>query len=150
MGGRRQGEGGEGERRLIRRVLETAVYIDDLPRATRFYRDVLGLRVLDEGERLVAFDAGGATLLLLFKRGGTLQPVDLSGGTIPPHDGAGPAHVAFAVDAAELPNWEERLSSHGVAIESRMTWPRGGKSVYFRDPEGHSLELVTPGTWETY
>ena len=135
----------------IRRVVESALYVDDMKRAVAFYRDALGLRVLGgEGERLTAMDAGGATLLLLFKRGATLTGFEFPGGRIPPHDGAGPAHLAFAMDVADVERWERRLEARGVAIESRVTWTRGGRSLYFRDPDGHSLELVTPGTWETY
>ena len=134
----------------IRRVVETALYCDDLERATAFYRDVLGLRPMSTGARLVPIDAGGSTILLLFQRGATIEGLDFPGGRIPPHDGAGPVHVAFAVEASDLDGWERRLETHGIAIESRATWQRGGRSVYFRDPDGHSLELVTPGTWETY
>jgi catechol 2,3-dioxygenase-like lactoylglutathione lyase family enzyme len=134
----------------ITRLLETALYVDDMDRATGFYRDVLGLRVLDASTRLVAMDAGSSTLLLLFRRGATLDGAATPGGWIPPHNGEGPAHVAFAVDAADLPSWETRLADHGIAIESRVRWNRGGQSVYFRDPDRHSVELVTPGTWATY
>ncbi len=134
----------------VRRVVETALYCEDLERATAFYRDVLRLHVLSAGPRLVAIDAGGATMLLLFRRGATTQGLDFPGGRIPPHDGHGPAHVAFAIDAAEFEAWEAALVARGVAVESRARWTRGGRSLYFRDPDGHSLELVTPGTWETY
>lgn len=134
----------------IGRVLETALYCDDLERAVAFYRDVLGLRPMGEPPRLVPMDAGGATVLLLFQRGATVQGAPTPGGTIPPHDGAGPVHVAFAVEAGSLEAWAARLAAHGVDIESRVTWPRGGGSLYFRDPEGHSVELATPGLWETY
>ncbi len=134
----------------IQRVVETALYCDDLARTAAFYRDVLGLRVLSGGPRLVSIDAGQATLLLLFQRGGTLEGLTFSGGRIPPHDGNGPVHLAFAVSVEDLPAWERRLEQAGVAIESRVTWTLGGKSVYFRDPDQHSVELVTPGTWETY
>ena len=134
----------------IAHLLETAVYVEDMERATAFYRDVLGLRVLDASPRLVAMDAGASTLLLLFRRGATLDGAAIPGGWIPPHDGEGPAHVAFAVDGADLLSWEARLADHGVAIESRVRWNRGGQSIYFRDPDGHSVELVTPGTWATY
>jgi len=135
----------------IRRVVETALYVDDMHRAVAFYRDALGLDVLGgEGERLTALDAGGATLLLLFKRGATTGGLTFPGGRIPPHDGAGPVHVAFAVDANALERWEQRLRERHIEVESRVTWTRGGRSLYFRDPDGHSLELVTPGTWETY
>lgn len=134
----------------IARVLETALYVDDLAAATAFYRDVLGLRVISEGPRLVALDAGGATVLLLFRRGATAAGAEFPGGRIPPHDSAGPAHVAFAVGAEALEGWERRLTERGVAVESRVRWERGGRSLYFRDPDRHSVELVTPGTWATY
>jgi catechol 2,3-dioxygenase-like lactoylglutathione lyase family enzyme len=134
----------------IRRVLETALYCDDLAATSRFYQEVLGLTVHFSDDRLVALDASGATVLLLFARSASRSGVSFPGGTIPGHDGDGPAHVAFAVDADELDTWESRLSDAGVAIESHVTWARGGRSIYFRDPEGHSVELVTPGVWPTY
>jgi catechol 2,3-dioxygenase-like lactoylglutathione lyase family enzyme len=134
----------------IRRVLETALYCDDLAGAANFYREVFGLGVHFRDDRLVALDAAGATVLLLFKRGASNEGVSFPGGFIPPHDGAGPAHVAFAVDAGSLEEWEQRLAAAGIAIESRVQWGRGGRSLYFRDPEGHSVELATPGVWPTY
>ncbi len=134
----------------IRHVLESALYVDDLDRAVGFYRDVLGLEIESRGPRLTAMKAGGATLLLLFLRGGTTQGVTFYGGRIPPHDGAGPIHVGLAIEGGELEAWERRLAEHGVEVESRVSWERGGKSLYFRDPDGHSLELVTPGTWTVY
>ena len=74
----------------------------------------------------------------------------MPGGTIPPHDGSGPLHVAFAIGAEELFQWEERLRDRAIAIEGRTDWPRGGRSIYFRDPDGHLLELATPGLWRNY
>ena len=79
-----------------------------------------------------------------------MKTVHMPGGTIPPHDGHGPLHVAFAVTAEALREWEERLRDHGVAIEFRTDWSRGGRSIYFRDLDGHVLELATPGLWATY
>ena len=131
-------------------VIETALYVDDLDRAGAFYTDVLGLVPLTSDSRFLAFDVGGRNVLLLFRRGATLETVHLPGGTIPPHDGNGPIHVAFAIAADELPAWEKRLGEHDVAIEGRTDWPRGGKSIYFRDPDNHLLELVTPGVWAIY
>lgn len=134
----------------IRRVLETALYVDDLERAGAFYRDVLGLRSLISGERLNALDAGGGTVLLLFLRGATASGVGASGAWMPPHDGGGPAHFAFAVDADQLPAWREHLVSRGIEIESEIEWARGGRSLYFRDPDDHLVELASPGVWEVY
>ncbi|MDQ4134620.1 MAG: VOC family protein [Pseudomonadota bacterium] len=129
-------------------VLETALYVDDLERAARFYEDVLGLAALTSDSRFRAYDVGGRSILLLFQRGATLETVRLPGGTIPPHDGHGPLHIAFAID--DLPAWERRLEERGVAVEGRTAWPRGGRSLYIRDPDGHLLEFATPGLWAIY
>ena len=81
-------------------------------------------------------------MLLLFKRGASSAGIAFPEGMIPPHDGSGPAHVAFAVDADSLGAWEAKLDAAGITVESRITWRRGGSSIYVRDPEGHSLELA--------
>ena len=99
---------------------------------------------------MCAFSVGGRNVLLMFPRGGSLETVHMPGGTIPPHDGSGPLHVAFAIAKDELPKWEERLAANNIAIEGRTTWKRGGESIYFRDPDGHLLELATPGLWAIY
>jgi catechol 2,3-dioxygenase-like lactoylglutathione lyase family enzyme len=76
--------------------------------------------------------------------------VKLPGGTIPPHDGSGPVHIAFSVAGEELAAWEAQLAAAAVAIEGRTKWPRGGESIYFRDPDRHLVELATPGLWPGY
>jgi catechol 2,3-dioxygenase-like lactoylglutathione lyase family enzyme len=131
-------------------VLETALYVDDLPRARDFYETILQLEPVFSDQRLCAFDVSGRSILLLFKRGAATETVEMPGGTIPPHDGSGPLHIALAVPAGELGSWEEHLTARGVAIEGRTSWPRGGASIYFRDPDGHLLELATPGLWPSY
>jgi catechol 2,3-dioxygenase-like lactoylglutathione lyase family enzyme len=134
----------------IRRLLEASLYREDLKRALAFYQGVLGLTPLFSDARLAALDAGGGTVLLLFRRTVSAVGVATSGGWIPPHDGAGPVHLALAVDQEELPPLEARLLAHGVGVESRVQWPGGGSSIYCRDPDGHSLEFATPGVWPTY
>jgi catechol 2,3-dioxygenase-like lactoylglutathione lyase family enzyme len=131
-------------------ILETALYVDDLDRARRFYEDVLGLKPVFADQRLCAFEVAEASVLLLFPRGKTLKTVVMPGGTIPPHDGHGPLHIAFAIGKDELAAWEARLAAHAVTIEGRTEWPRGGTSIYFRDPDRHLLELATPGLWPSY
>jgi len=132
------------------RVIETCLYVDDLDRAAGFYEQVLGLKTLTQDARFRAFDVGGKSVLLLFHRGATLETVHMPGGTIPPHDGHGPLHLAFAIATDALPQWEERLRDHDIAVEGRTDWSRGGHSIYFRDPDGHLLELATPGLWAIY
>ena len=131
-------------------ILETVLYVDDLDRAAAFYETIMGLPVLHADKRMRAYDVAGRGTLLLFIRGGTLEPVETPGGTIPPHDGSGPLHVAFAIERTDLSEWEAHLADHAVAVESRTDWPRGGHSIYFRDPDGHLLELATPGLWQGY
>jgi catechol 2,3-dioxygenase-like lactoylglutathione lyase family enzyme len=132
------------------RVIETCLYVDDLDRAATFYEQVLELTTMTADRRFRAYDVGGMSVLLLFHRGATLETVRMPRGTIPPHDGHGPLHIAFAVAADELPQWEDRLREHAVVIEGRTDWSGGGHSVYFRDPDGHLLELATPGLWAIY
>ena len=115
-----------------------------------FYEGVMGLTAMVADTRFCAYDVGGQSVLLLFLRGGSAAPVVLPGGVIPPHDGSGRLHIGFAIDRNELAKWEAHLAAHGVAIESTVDWPRGGRSLYFRDPDGHLLEVLTPGVWESY
>jgi catechol 2,3-dioxygenase-like lactoylglutathione lyase family enzyme len=131
-------------------VLETCIHVDDVARSADFYESLFGFRRLESDQRFCAFAVAERDVLILFRRGGTLDPVALPGGVIPPHDGSGHLHFAFATSAEDLPAWEQRLSEAGVNIESRVKWPRGGKSIYFRDPDDHLVELVTPGTWAIY
>ena len=124
----------------------------DLPVAVAFYRDILGLAPMKgDPARFQAFDSGANRVLLLFKQGATLQPVPVAtGGVIPPHDGSGPLHLAFAIETKDYEGWLEWLRGRGVAIESEARWERGGRSLYFRDPDQHLVELVTPGIWPNY
>ena len=148
-GGRASGRAGE---RMpgLRGVLETAIYVADLARSRQWYAELFGLEPMVDDARMCAFDVGGRDVLLLFLQGGTPSPVATPGGSIPAHDARGQIHFAFAVDGADLAAWERRLAAAGVAIESRVRWPRGGSSVYVRDPDGHLVELATPGVWGNY
>jgi catechol 2,3-dioxygenase-like lactoylglutathione lyase family enzyme len=142
----------------VSRLLETALYVDDVDRSCEFYQRVLGLGPVIEttadketpNRPFWPLQMPGGQVLLLFRKGSATTTAVLPGGTIPPHDGNGRLHLAFAISAAELDAWRERLQSHGLPIEGEMKWPRGGTSLYFRDPDGHLVELATPGLWSTY
>jgi len=131
-------------------VLETSIYVDDVARSAEFYRRVFGFEQMEGDHRFCALSVAGRGVFLIFKKGGSVQPVQLPGGVLPPHDGYGQQHYAFSVPEADLDAWEQKLVENGVAIESRVDWPRGGRSIYFRDPDGHVGELVTPGCWAIY
>jgi catechol 2,3-dioxygenase-like lactoylglutathione lyase family enzyme len=131
-------------------VLETALHVSDVATAKDFYTRLFGFEVMVENERLCAFNVSDRSVLLLFKKGATGTPLEVPGGIIPPHDGAGRLHFAFAIAADDLPQWEERLAAEGIAVEGRVNWPAGGKSVYFRDLDEHLVELATPGIWPKF
>jgi catechol 2,3-dioxygenase-like lactoylglutathione lyase family enzyme len=131
-------------------ILETALYVSDIARSAAFYRRLFGFGTLLESERLIALDVAGHNVLLLFQQGATGEPFETPGGVIPRHPGAGPTHFAFSIAAADVDAWQARLEAEGVAIESTVDWPRGARSLYFRDPDGNLAELLTPGFWATY
>jgi len=134
----------------LQRILEFGIYVEDVARSIEFYGRVFGLPVLVSNERIGALDVEGKQVLLIFKIGGSAERVETEQGILPAHDGEGTTHFAFAIGAEDLSAWEAWLGEQNVEIESKMAWERGGCSVYFRDPDGHLLELVTPGVWATY
>ena len=131
-------------------LLETALYVDDMERSVSFFRDVIGLKPILETPRLTAFQAGAAGVLLIFKRGASTEDMHGPGGTVPGHDGSGQLHMAFAIADDSYENWRNHLEAEAVSIRSEVRWPRGGRSLYFEDPDGHVLELATPGLWPNY
>ena len=127
----------------IRCVVETGVYAPDLDAAEAFYRDVLGLPLISrEADRHVFFRVGDGGVLLIFNPATTLR-----GDHLPGHGATGPGHFALGIDTSDLDAWRDRLTRLGVPIEHEATWPLGGRSLYFRDPAGNSVELITPGLW---
>jgi catechol 2,3-dioxygenase-like lactoylglutathione lyase family enzyme len=125
-------------------ILESSLYVDDLPRSIRFYQEIFGFPVIsDFGERGCAMHAGPRQVLLLFKKGASRT-------ILSPHDGDGELHIAFAIPASELAAWESWLAKQGIAVEEKRSWEKGGWSLYFRDPDRHLLELATPGVWSVY
>jgi len=125
-------------------ILESSLYVDDVSRSAQFYEKVFGFRVIsDFAPRGCAMGAGPRQVLLLFLKGGSRAL-----GT--PHDGEGQLHLAFAIQAEELPLWEDRLAENEIPIEEKRTWELGGQSIYFRDPDRHLIEIATPGVWSIY
>jgi catechol 2,3-dioxygenase-like lactoylglutathione lyase family enzyme len=128
----------------IEGILESSLYVSDVPRAVSFYEDTFGFHVISEfGERGCAMQAGIRQVLLLFKKGASRAVQS-------PHDGDGELHVAFAIPSDELVNWELWLQTRGIAVEEKRQWELGGWSLYFRDPDRHLVELATPGVWSVY
>ena len=124
------------------RIFETVLYADDLAAEEEFYRDALGLEVLDRSELMVVFRCGAGVLLIFDpKKSG------VPGRSVPSHGAIGPGHLAFATREDDLDLWRSRLVESGVEIESEVEWEHGGRSIYFRDPAGNSIELAPPTLW---
>lgn len=128
-------------------ILETSLYVEFPTRSVEFYQRVFGFELIDVDQkegisdqtRLCAMRAGDRSVLLLFKKGATADT-----------DATGAIHIAFSIARSELPAWEAWLAQQGIPIELRHTWKYGGEALYFRDPDGHLLEVVTPGVWSIY
>lgn len=132
----------------IDRVLEACLYAVDLDAAKRFYTEVLHLECFSSAAGRHVFFRCGQGMFLVFNPERTSQEASLvNGATVPAHGATGAGHVAFAIPDADLPAWRARLEAAGVAIESEVAWPRGGRSLYIRDPAGNCVELASPTLW---
>lgn len=128
------------------RILETCLYVNDLAAAEEFYSRVLGLKAFARVEGRHLFFRCGQGVFLLFN---PVRSSQAEGSLpVPTHGAQGAGHVAFAMAEAEIERWREHLRQNGVEIETEITWPSGGYSLYFRDPAGNSVELATPQTWQ--
>lgn len=135
----------------VKGILETSLFVQDAERAAEFYRHIFGFEVMAYSDRLHALAIPGRQVLLLFKQGASLERVSDGGGMLPGGiDAQGPTHLTFAIAAEDYDAWERWLAENAIAIELRKTWELGGRSLYFRDLDGHLLELATPGVWKNY
>ncbi|HEX9785598.1 MAG TPA: VOC family protein [Opitutaceae bacterium] len=129
-------------------VMESVLYAHDLVAAEEFYTRVMHLEVIarDEG-RHVFFRCGRGVLLVFNPVQTSSEKTYVGGSLIPLHGTTGGGHLAFRARADELADWRRHLQEKGIAIESEVSWPQGGHSIYVRDPAGNSVELVTPEVW---
>jgi catechol 2,3-dioxygenase-like lactoylglutathione lyase family enzyme len=134
----------------VSHILETALYVANLDASRAFYERVFGFGVFMQDDRMCALCVPGDGILLLFRKDGSLQPSPAPGGIIPPHGGRGELHLCFAIPVATLEDWMSHLAAQEVPIESQVVQTFRGTSLYFRDPDGHSLEVASPGLWPNY
>jgi catechol 2,3-dioxygenase-like lactoylglutathione lyase family enzyme len=128
-----------------RGIYETVLYGDDVDALVAFYSGIVGLRPISAPDAFSAafrLDDGG--LLLIF------DPVRSSvpGRFVPSHGASGEGHIAFRVGDGGLAPVVDRLRTSGLEIEREITWPRGGSSIYIRDPAGNSVEFVEGDIWD--
>ena len=133
--------------RSISGIGETAVHVADLERSLEFYQGLFRFKKIAGDDRFAALRVTPDQVFLLFKSNATLEPVHTPGGIIPPHNSEGQLHFGFTIPAAEWSAWHQHLGHHKIEIESEVNWAPGVRSLYFRDPDGHLVELATPGLW---
>lgn len=127
----------------FKQIKETCIYTTDLDSAKRFYRDVLGLPVIDEVKGKHIFFRAGSSILLCF------NPEDSSLKKSPPaHFSTGNYHFAFEVAAEEYDKHKQRIISKGITITDILVWKNGQESFYFNDPSGNVVEIVPEGIWD--
>ncbi|MEM8570790.1 MAG: VOC family protein [Pseudomonadota bacterium] len=129
------------------RILETAVYVDDLDAAEGFYGDLLGLEKVGRVGNRHIFYRCGQGMLLVFNPKETVAPPQNPALPVPPHGSIGEGHMCFGADAAALDAIIAHLQSAGIEIEADFNWPNGARSIYVRDPAGNSIEFSEPRLW---
>ena len=113
-----------------------AMSVADVPRAAQWYMDVLGFERRHEGawNDIPIFVGKGTTAIALFP----IRP-DSASSTGP----VGPQflHLAFRADAAGFQAAQQELKCRGIVFDFQDH--EISHSIYFRDPDGHELEITT-------
>jgi catechol 2,3-dioxygenase-like lactoylglutathione lyase family enzyme len=125
---------------MLEGMLETALYADDLDKAEAFYEGILGLDKISRVANRHVFYRCGPGVLLIFNPEETIEPPL-------PHGAKGPGHACFRVSASNFDSVKQKLQLAGIEIEAEVNWPNGARSIYFRDPDGNSLECAEPKLW---
>ena len=118
----------------------------DVERTIQFYQDLLGFPLTElfgnrdyEGSTHFFFDIGNGNLLAFF---------DFPGLDLGPYAEVlgGLHHMAISVEPERWGQLKERLTERGVEYHE----VRAGSSIYFRDPDGARLELISDPLGEMY
>ncbi|MBS0234437.1 MAG: VOC family protein [Proteobacteria bacterium] len=128
-------------------ILETVLYAPNLAAIESFYRRVFGLEPFAAVAERHVFFRYGSQMLLIFNPVATRTPPPPEALPVPPHGAQGEGHVCFRATAEDIAAWRARLEALGIPIEADFEWPRGGRSLYFRDPAGNCLEFAEPRIW---
>jgi catechol 2,3-dioxygenase-like lactoylglutathione lyase family enzyme len=129
------------------KIVETCIYSPDLKIMKDFYVNRLGLDLISEEERRHVFLKAGKSMLLVFNPENTSLAAN---STFPTHGACtspSSIHFALEIEQAGYEAAKNLLAQNKIAIEKEMSWGSGGKSVYFRDPAGNLVEIVTKGQW---
>lgn len=123
------------------KIKETAINIKNIDATEHFYHHLLGLEIIAKSENYIFFRVG-TDLLLCFDTDKTKDQT-----TIPSHEARGIQHFAFECTTEDYEAWKMHISNQGIEIETEITWETNKKSFYFRDPDGHCVEIIEPLMW---
>jgi len=126
-------------------IKETCLYVSNLKRTKEFYLDALGFELISYVKDRHIFFRVGPSILMCFLSRKTRKPED----TVPPHYGYGKLHLAFECLSEEYEAWKTKLENAELEIAGEQVREENGRrSFYFRDPDGHLLEVVEEGAWD--
>jgi catechol 2,3-dioxygenase-like lactoylglutathione lyase family enzyme len=106
------------------------LHVKDVQRSKKFYTEVLGMTPYREDDGQVFLHAGRQGVALFRKDGGA-----------PLTAGNDLNHLALNVVSGSYETLKAELEKHGVAVTGR---PGEDRCIYFRDPDGHRLQLTLP------
>jgi catechol 2,3-dioxygenase-like lactoylglutathione lyase family enzyme len=121
----------------LSRLDHFAIFVSDLPRAERFYTEMLGMRLRDRLGDMTLVECGGVTIGLIKRP--ELAPRDLTIIRSP----LARAHHAFLVARESFAAARTTLETAGVPTHGPVSWG-DHECFYFLDPDGNLLEIVTP------
>jgi catechol 2,3-dioxygenase-like lactoylglutathione lyase family enzyme len=147
------------------KIIETCIYTSNLQKLKDFYVNCLGLELISEEKQRSVFLRVGKSMLLIFNPEKTLMTnydkEDSREGKessnrelFPPHGALTPpsiVHFALEIDKSEYDNAKKVLIESNIEIEKEIIWNKEEveeekgitKSLYFRDPSGNLVEIIT-------
>ena len=114
-----------------------------------FYISILGLEFVSEEKDRHVFLKAGKNMLLIFNPIKTLDN-NKDDSKFPIHGAFTPPsiiHFALEIDKKNYNSAKYTLNENNVKIEREVVWEKGTNSVYFRDPAGNLVEIITRGSW---
>lgn len=120
------------------RIIYVFLFVTDVARTQRFYRDQLGLVVLEEDSSsgVVKYDAGGFILATHLVGGDAACAVDMDVSQV--------KSIAFAVHAVDIEQAHAELKGRDLAFRGGIQRGAIGATARFQDPEGYPFFLYTP------
>jgi catechol 2,3-dioxygenase-like lactoylglutathione lyase family enzyme len=107
------------------------LHVNDVERSKKFYTEILGMTAYREDNEQIFLRAGPQGIALFKKRG-----------DVPLTAGNDLNHLALNVATGTYETLKADLEAHGIAVSGRLGQDR---CIYFRDPDGHRLQLMVPG-----